>query len=83
MKFQLKILITLFCLLTAACGGQSGGFAPTTTPFETLTDISAESNFKFGETNLPGNGWEISLDTTDPVEEVLLASGWNVEVRFE
>lgn len=83
MKYQLKIIIALFCLLIAACGGQSGGFAPTTTPFVAFTDISAESNFKFGESNISTNGWELSIDTTDPVEEVLLASGWNVEVRFE
>ena len=83
MKYQLKIIIALFCLLTAACGGQSGGFAPVTSPFITVTDISAQSNFKFGESNTSTNGWEISIDTTDPVEEVLLASGWNLEVRFE
>lgn len=83
LKYQLKIIIALLCLLTAACGGQSGGFAPTTTPFVTLTDISEQSNFKFGESNTTSNGWEMSLDTTDPVEEVLLANGWNVEVRFE
>lgn len=83
MKYQLKIIIGLFCLLASACGGQSGGFAPTTTPFVTLTDISAQSNFKFGESNTSSGGWEMSIDTTDPVEEVLLANGWNVEVKFE
>lgn len=85
LKYQLKVIIALFCLLTAACGGQSGGFAPVTSPFitETIIDISAQSNFKFGETNNSTNSWEMSIDTTDPVEEVLLANGWNVEVKFE
>lgn len=84
MKYQLKLSIALFCLLTAACGGQSGGFAPTaTSPFENPIDVSAQSNFKFGESNTSSNGWEMSIDTTDPVNEVLLANGWNVEVRFE
>lgn len=83
LKYQLKIIIALFCLLTAACGGQPDGFAPTTSPFISVTDISDQSNFKFGESNTSSNGWEMSIDTTDPVKEVLLASGWSFEVRFE
>lgn len=82
LKYQLKLAIALISLLTVACG-QTEGFAPATTPFVAPTDISAQSNLKFGESNTSANGWEISLDTTDPVEEVLLANGWNVEVKYE
>lgn len=83
MKYQLRIAVAVSCLLFAACGGQTGGFAPATLPLATHTDISEQSNLKFGESNTSASNWEVSLDTTDPVEEILLANGWNVEVRFE
>lgn len=83
----LKILLGLILsMLLSACGGQSGGLAPSKESVNTpnpIADISYESNIKFAETQNTGNGWEVTLDTTDPVESVALGNGWNVEVRYE
>ena len=71
--------------ILVGCGGQTGGLAPSKneTPVTLITDISSGSNFKFGETVDLINGWEMSIDTTDPVEEIVLANSWSVEVKYE
>lgn len=68
------------------CGGQSGGLAPSNISLLpiTTTDVSNDSTIKYGESVALTNGWEMSIDTTDPVEQVVLvASGWSVEVKYE
>ena len=70
----------------AGCGGQSGGLAPSKGADDlsaVIADVSNESSIKYGESVTLTNGWDMSIDTTDPVEEVTLASGWNVEVKYE
>lgn len=71
------LFILIFGFVCAGCGGQGGGDAPS----PQLVPPSTESYFKYGETVADASGWEASLDTTDPVEEVTLANGWSLEVR--
>lgn len=84
---MLKILIIILTtFLLAACGGQSGGLAPSkesVPPPRPIADISYESSLKFAEAKTSANGWEVIMDTTDPVENVGLGNGWNVEVSYE
>lgn len=84
---MLKILLLISTLFfITACGGQSGGLAPSkdqNQPTAPIADISYESNFRFAESKTTGNGWEVTLDTTDPVEHVALGNGWTVEVMHE
>lgn len=82
MKLQIKIFILITSLILAGCGGAGNGFAPSNivnSPTN-FADVSKESNFKYGESSSSSNGWEMSIDTTDPVQEIVLANGWNVEV---
>lgn len=83
MKYQIwTILIISF--LFAGCGGKSDGFAPMTREISSsISDISAESHMKYGEKSQSGTGWQITIDTADAVENVLLANGWQVEVTYE
>ena len=48
-----------------------------------VADISYESYLKYGEINTIANGWEISIDTTDPVETRALVNGWTAEVKHK
>lgn len=84
---MVKVLLLISSLfLVTACGGQSGGLAPSKEQQDTpapIADISYESSIKYAETQTTSNGWEITMDTTDPVEDVALGNGWNVEVRYE
>lgn len=86
MRFQLVAALIISTILVG-CGGQSGGLAPSKSAdapsLTAITDVSDSSNIKFGKIVTSTNGWEMSIDTTDPVEEVTLASGWNVEVKYE
>lgn len=78
-KFRLLLLILTLSTIFVNCGTQSGGLAPSK-----YDDIpSTESSIKYGESLVSANGWEISIDTTDPVEGVALANGWSVEVKHE
>ncbi len=84
MKYLLRAFIGLFCVLAVACGGQTGGFAPVSIlPEPVKADISLQSTLKFGESAANTNNWEISLDTTDSVENITLANGWSMEVKYE
>ncbi len=84
MKFQVMVIL-IASTLFVGCGGQSGGLAPSRDILPTLpiTDVSGDSNLKYGESVSSINGWEVSIDTTDPIEEVTLANSWNVEVKYE
>lgn len=80
-------ILTLSMML-AGCGGQSGGLAPSKSAVDVpsssaIADVSDSSSIKLGNVVTSTNAWEMSIDTTDPVEEVTLASGWNVEVKYE
>ena len=77
------IFISIFGFICTGCGGQSGGNAPSPQVVPPVVDTSIESNFKFGETVSASSGWEVSVDTTDPVENVTLANGWAIEVKYE
>lgn len=85
MKFQIAMLIILSTIIVG-CGGQSDGMAPSkheeVPSSSVITDVSNDSNIKFGET-INSSGWEVSIDTTDATEEILLANGWNMEVKYE
>ncbi len=82
----LKLITALIIgAMLTACGGQSGGVAPSpvlNNPPAAVIDVTYEAHMKFGK-NQTVNGWQVSLDTTDPVETITLANGWNVEVADE
>jgi hypothetical protein len=85
LKYRLMFVLLLGVGLVG-CGGQSGGIAPShpNNNLPTLViDTADQSNFKYGETQTTSNQWEVSIDTTDPVENVTLSNGWNVEVKYE
>lgn len=76
--------LVILTILTTGCG-QNSGLAPSNfnndqivTPAE-----STSVQLKNGESVSLPNGWEIAIDTTDAVEEVILANGWSAEVIFE
>lgn len=69
--------------LTVGCKNQSEGVAPSAPVALTPPASSASSvHMKYGETQIAG-GWEVSLDTSDPVETIEMANGWTVEVVYE
>ena len=84
---SLKFIALLSLLVLTACGGQSGGFAPGGTPPVVVpppvVDVSGDHLFKYGQITTTTGGWEASIDTTDPVEEITLANGWTIEVKNE
>lgn len=82
-------IIFIFIVLTMGCSNDSGGFAPsgdappTTPPTDPGTTVNYDYNFKQGETITTAGGWEASIDTTDSTEELTLANGWVIEVKYE
>gem|GEM_PF-5270253 len=91
MRIQWSIYL-LVGLILVGCGGQSGGVAPSNgvpqgppaaNPPEPIIADDTMSNYKYGEVVSSINGWEASMDTTDPVENVTIANGWQVEVKYE
>ena len=70
--------------VAVGCKNQSEGLAPSTPlPQSPPTSPSTtQSHMKYGETQTV-SGWEVSLDTSDPVEAIQLANGWTVEVVHE
>ena len=75
----------MFSLALYSCGGQGSGFAPGPAPVAdpAIGGASADNTFKLGETVTTSTGWEASLDTTDPVQQLVMANGWTVEVKNE
>lgn len=74
--------------LSLGCKNQSEGLAPSEplppgSGAPPSSPSSAESLMKYAETQSLANGWEVSLDTSDPVETIQLANGWTVEVVHE
>ena len=86
MKFGLVIILVLSSILYG-CGGQSGGIAPsneaTEEPITSLPEDDGDNFMKIGEIAETSGGWEVAMSTTDPVENVTLVNGWEVEVRHE
>lgn len=71
--------------VAAGCKNQSEGLAPSAPLLPGgggLPPSSMQAQMKYGETQV-ASGWEISLDTSDPVETIELANGWTVEVVHE
>lgn len=46
-------------------------------------DQSGDNNFKYGQTAKSAGGWSVEYDSADPAEQVVLPSGWVVEVKYE
>ena len=82
----MKLIALLALLVLTACGGQDGGFAPGGTAPGVLppaADTAGDNLFKYGQITTTSGGWEASIDTTDPIEEITLANGWTIEVKNE
>ena len=72
--------------VTIGCKNQSEGLAPSA-PLPPggggpTSPSTTQSHMKYGETQTV-SGWEVSLDTSEPVEAIQLANGWTVEVMHE
>lgn len=80
-KFQVCVLIVSF--ISFGCSRASDGFAPSAPIPLPPPDTTNQSHFKYGETVTTSGGWEASLDTTDPTEQLVLANGWTIEVKYE
>lgn len=83
---MLKFLLIIPVLFLAACSGPGAetGFAPgmVTTPV-TVPTTASTNYIKYGEVVHTSNGWIVSNDNTDPVQEKTLSNGWTVEVKYE
>lgn len=83
---MLNFLLSIPVLLFAACSGPGSetGFAPgmVHTPI-TLPTTTATEHIKYGEVVHASNGWTVSSDYTDPVQQKTLSNRWTVEVKYE
>ena len=73
-------------LFLGACTGPGAdtGFAPGTAIEPVISlEALASNNTKYGEVVKTANGWIVSNDNTDPVEQKILSNGWTVEVKYE
>lgn len=77
-----RIICLILSLFLGSCSGSNDGFAPgeTNLPPEEST---SSNNFRYGETVTTSGGWEATLDTVDPINDITLANGWVVEVKYE
>lgn len=87
MKLYLAVYLLTAGLLLAACG-KSGGMAPSPSkaPEDVIPAIDSpmkSNSFKYGESVVLPNSWQVSIDTVDPIESKILANGWEVEVKYE
>lgn len=81
----MKIFLVMILMMSTflSCSRQEDGFAPSTPKPDMDQTISQQINYKNGETIINQNGWEATLDTTDPVERQLTTNGWMIEVKYE
>lgn len=81
---MLKILLVISLLFFVACKGAETGFAPGAAfqPVVSFEDMPA-NHVRHGEVVVTSNGWTVSNDNTDPVEQKILSNGWMVEVKYE
>lgn len=82
---MLKFLLIIPVLFLAACSGpgSDAGFAPGMATEPITLPATATNNIKNGEIVRTSNGWTVSNDNTDPVEQKTLSNGWTVEVKYE
>ncbi len=81
-------MLQFICLIILGfmfgCGGQGSGVAPSApAPPAISIVIDNQSVLKYGQQVSSINGWNVSIDHSDPVETVNLANGWTVEVLHE
>ncbi len=86
MNINFIYLIFISALFTA-CGGQRNDLEPSkdkSLPIAPISDISYESHMKYGEEKTTtANGWNVSIDTTDPVKNITTGNGWTAEVKHK
>lgn len=82
---MLKFLLIIPVLFFAACSGPGAdaGFAPGMATEPITLPVTPTNNIKNGEVVRTSNGWTVSNDNTDPVEQKTLSNGWTVEVKYE
>lgn len=83
---MLKFLLIASVLFLVACSGpgSESGFAPGEAIKQvTLPEATSTNHIKYGELVNTSNGWRVSNDNTDPVEQKTLSNGWMVEVKYE
>lgn len=84
---MLKFLLGISLLFFVACTGPGAesGFAPGAAieqPVMSFENAPA-NHVRHGEIVVTSNGWTVSSDNTDPVEQKTLSNGWMVEVKYE
>lgn len=84
LRFLLVISFSFLFLVACTDSGADLGFAPSAAvqPVTLPTTITT-NHVKYGEVVTTGNGWTVSNDNTDSVEQKTLASGWKVQVKYE
>lgn len=83
---MLKMILILPVLFLFACTGPGAetGFAPgASAPVVPPATTTTTNHVKYGETVMTSNGWQVSNDNADPVEQKTLPNGWQVEVKYE
>ena len=82
--FKFLLVIPLLFLVACTGPGADSGFAPGAViePVTSFEDSPA-NHVKHGEVVTTANGWVVSNDNTDPIEQKTLANGWKVEVKYE
>jgi hypothetical protein len=58
------------------------GVAPSLPSEYTRKNIES-INYKNGQMVVDQNGWQATLDTTDPVNHQTTSNGWIIEVKYE
>jgi hypothetical protein len=78
------IFFFLIVVVMQSCSGPSGGFAPggsSELPASPATGY--QMNYKNGINATTSSGWNITMDTTDPIQNKAANGGWTVEVKYE
>lgn len=76
--------LSVFILMGCKGAGFDSGFAPgAITHPPPATTTTSTNHVKYGQTVTTSNGWQVSNDNSDPVEQKTLSNGWTVEVKYE
>lgn len=86
LKNKLLLCVTGVTILFSGCAKPDGGFAPDMSTVVVDVPLDADNsgfNFKYGSEVLIASGWSVSMDQSDPVQNQIIANGWEVEIKYE
>ncbi|AGH96005.1 hypothetical protein [Pseudobdellovibrio exovorus] len=84
-RTRVLILALVFAVYGTSCSPAKDSTEENMTPPRPVAPIdqSGDNNFKYAQTVVSENGWTVTYDSADAVEEVVLPDGWHVEVKYE